>query len=451
MNKTPFQLSIKSSCRPEQTELLACTSLLRVVPGSRHVYDAVWNDRQVIVKLFSHKINANRHLQREWKGLNELQKLGLNAPAPLFFGKTEDGTGAVVMQKIENASTVLDVLNGTTDQAERFDLLGNVLSELAKQHSKGVLQKDLHLGNFLLSGDKIFTIDPSQIKFYRREVTKKESMSQLALLMYAMPGCDTESAIKLCGQYVGLRGWEFGNAEEELFGKYLVLHKKRGIRGGLKKCLRTNKRELKIKSDKFTVVFDRVFCEGAEPFDFIKQIDELMDNGQILKDGNTCYVSRLNWNGKDVVVKRYNNKGYIHSVRHTIQRSRARRCWLNGHRLEMLQIATPRPCAYIEECRGLLVWKSYIVTEFVAGRKLHFFLRDDNVTKEQRSKIISRVGMIFDALDKHRITHGDMKHSNILVTDNGAVLTDLDSMKVHKCNCLYKIYRAKDIAHMPAD
>ena len=103
MNKTPFQLSIKNSCRPGQTESLTCTCLLRVVPDSRHVYDAAWNDRQVIVKLFSHKINANRHLQREWKGLNLLQELGLNAPAPLFFGKTEDGAGAVVMQKIENA------------------------------------------------------------------------------------------------------------------------------------------------------------------------------------------------------------------------------------------------------------------------------------------------------------------------------------------------------------
>ena len=154
-------------------------------------------------------------------------------------------------------------------------MLVNVLSELAKQHSKGVLQKDFHLGNFLLSGDKIFAIDPSQIKFYRRELTKKESISQLALLI---PDCDTESAVKLCRQYAGLRGWEFGNAEEELFAKYLALHKKRGIKRGLKKCLRTNKRELKIKSDKFTAVFDRVFCEGAEPFDFIKQLDELMDN-----------------------------------------------------------------------------------------------------------------------------------------------------------------------------
>ena len=159
-----------------------------------------------------------------------------------------------------------------------------------------------------------------------------------------------------------MRDWDFGITEENLFKKYLSLHKKTGIKNGLKKCLRTNKRELKIKSGKYVALFSRVFCAEAGAFDFIEQIDELMDNGQILKDGNTCYVSRINWNGKDVVVKRYNNKGYIHCIRHTIKRSRARRAWLNGHRLGMLQIPTPRPLAYIEERRGLLVCNSYIIT-----------------------------------------------------------------------------------------
>ena len=65
--------------------------------------------------------------------------------------------------------------------------------------------------------------------------------------------------------------------------------------------------------------------------------------------------------------------------------------------------------------------------------------------------LASQLEGILGEMDKYHITHGDMKHSNILVTDNGAVLTDLDSMRVHKCEYLYKIYRAKDIAHLPVD
>jgi tRNA A-37 threonylcarbamoyl transferase component Bud32 len=112
----------------------------------------------------------------------------------------------------------------------------------------------------------------------------------------------------------------------------------------------------------------------------------------------------------------------------------------------MLQITTPKPLAYIEQRKGLLVWKSYLVTEYVAGQKLRNFLRDNNITEEKHSKVNQQVMKLLDKLGKYRITHGDLKHSNILVTDNGIVLTDLDGMKVHRWNWLYKTKRAKDIA-----
>ena len=99
-----------------------------------------------------------------------------------------------------------------------------------------------------------------------------------------------------------------------------------------------------------------------------------MDVGQILKRGNTCYVSRIKLGGCDVVVKRYNHKGFIHSLRHTLKRSRASRSWLHAHRLQILKIAGPAPLAYIEHRRGMLVWKSYFVAEYIAGEKLDDFL-----------------------------------------------------------------------------
>ena len=95
----------------------------------------------------------------------------------------------------------------------------------------------------------------------------------------------------------------------------------------------------------------------------------------------------MTWNGKDIVVKRYNHKGFIHSLRHTIKNSRARRGWLHGHRLGMLGIATPKPLAYIEQLKEKLIWKSYLVTEYVEGQKLYDFLQNSNTTKEQHQII----------------------------------------------------------------
>jgi tRNA A-37 threonylcarbamoyl transferase component Bud32 len=171
-----------------------------------------------------------------------------------------------------------------------------------------------------------------------------------------------------------------------------------------------------------------------------------MDKGRNLKNGNTCYVSRLTWSGRDIVIKRYNHKGFIHSLRHTIKGSRARRAWIHAHRLGMLKIATPKPLAYIERRRGSLVWRSYLVTEYVQGQEFCYFLEDGSLSEEDHSKATHQVVDLLDKIGKFKISHGDLKHSNILITKNGPTITDLDGMKVHKFRWAYRVRRNKDIA-----
>jgi serine/threonine protein kinase len=93
----------------------------------------------------------------------------------------------------------------------------------------------------------------------------------------------------------------------------------------------------------------------------------------------------------------------------------------------------------------LLIWESYLITEYVEGQKLYDFLRDSNVTEEERLKVTEQIKELLKKLGKHRITHGDLKHSNILLTEKEAVLTDLDGMKAYKCNWMYTVRRRKDL------
>jgi tRNA A-37 threonylcarbamoyl transferase component Bud32 len=447
MTKLPSELRIKDTSSDGGEETLLCTDLLRAVPGRRQTYEALWNETPVIVKTFSHKISAKRHLSREVEGLNQLQKRGLNSAKPLFYGKAEDGRGAVVIQKIVNSTTALEVFMETPEKRKKLDLLMQVSRELARQHNKGVMQKDLHLGNFLLAGHQIYTLDPGQMQFFRRPLSRQRSISQLAKLVCCLPTGDTTSAEEICREYFRNRGWDLRPSDQDLLARAVTVHRNRGIRHGLKKCLRTSKRYRRIQAGPFVAVFDRSFCQETEPVDFIRQIDARMDAGQILKNGNTCYVSRLTWDGTDVVVKRYNHKGLIHSLRHTLKTSRARRGWLDAHHLGMRQIATPKPLAYIEQCKGSLVWTSYLVTQYTEGPSLYHFLRDTKITAEQRATAIRQVKRLLDQLAKYRITHGDLKHTNILMTENGPTLTDLDSVQFHLCDWTYRMRSARDRVH----
>jgi len=446
MNELPLQLIIKRI--PEkQTETLTCTALLREIAGRRQVYTGLWNNKDVIVKIFSHKIRAKQHLKREWRGLNLLRSRGLNCPEALFYGKTKNNKWVLVTEKIANSSTVLELFSTAKNKEEKLNLLMQVGGELAKQHKDGVLQKDLHLGNFLLAENKIFALDFAQMRFYPTEIPRKKSISQLALLECYLSDDRTDAAEKLREEYALGRKWQLNEQDKTSLQKWLILHRKKGIRNELKKCLRTSKRYVRVKTGNYVAVTDKNFCGAIKLSTLIKQVDMLMNKGQPFKDGNTCYVSRISWNNKDIVVKRYNHKGMFHSLCHTIKRSRARRCWVNGHRLLMLGISTPKPLAFIEEYRGPFVWKSYIITEYVCGQKLCDFLRN-NPAEQERAEITKQVKQLLGKLWKHHITHGDLKHSNILITDNGPVLTDLDSVQIHKLHPFFKKNQKKDVERL---
>jgi len=445
MTEFPFPITIKPASSTGPTQTVTCIGLLRSLGRKRKVLDATWGQRPVIVKVFNHPIKAKYHANKEWRSLNLLKQRGLNSPAPLFYGRANQPGWMVVTEKIVNAVTVREAWDNTTDAAEKYELLCRVSQELAKQHSKGVLQKDLHLGNFLLQAEKVFVLDPAQMRFLPGEANKSQSIAQLALLASVVPDENTDAITRLCEEYARTRLWKFNQADASLFWKELGRCKKNGIRKALKKSLRTSKRHKKIRESNYCAVAARDFFEKADFRRFVGNIDELMRRGQVLKSGNTCFVSHVSFAGEDIVIKRYNYKGILYSFRNTIKTSRARRCWLHAHRLRMLNIATPRPLTYIEYRWGKIVWKSYFVTKYIEGQKLYDFLKDSRTNKGTHSKTIQQVIELIEKLGKYQITHGDLKHSNILITEKGPVLTDLDGMKVHRWNWTCKAGRKKDM------
>jgi tRNA A-37 threonylcarbamoyl transferase component Bud32 len=373
-----------------------------------------------------------------------LAERGIDVPQALFYGRAQGVGWVVVTEKIADAQTVREIWDQTEDNRIKRELLCQVSRELARQHTKGVVQNDLHLGNFLVRGEKLFALDPAQMQFLRRPVGRSKAIGQLALLASFACEEDGDAVTRVCEQYAQGRSWEFGPSDMALFGKRLVQSRRRGIRNALQKCLRTNKRHKRFGHGQYRGVAAREFFENSGLAELVDRLDKLLKNGQVLKSGNTCFVSRLDLPGRQVVVKRYNHKGIVHSVRHTLKGSRARRCWVHAHRLCELNIATPRPLAYIEQYKGALLWQSYLMTEYVAGVKLSDFLHNADVRAAQRSRAAEQIRELLAKMHKHFVTHGDLKGTNILITDNGPVLTDLDAMKSHLLRWTHKVDSARD-------
>ena len=190
-------------------------------------------------------------------------------------------------------------------------------------------------------------------------------------------------------------------------------------------------------------VFDRRIFEHHDMAEFMTRLDDVMEAGEILKRGNTCFVSRIQVLGRDVVVKRYNYKGLWHSLRHTLKGSRAKKCWLFGHRLKWLEIPVAKPLGYIELRHCGIIQQSYILNDFIDGRNIRDYVNqpdlDENIREQVRAKTFALLGQLVE----HRITHGDLKATNILICDDQPVLIDLDSMKYHRCGWSLKASQRK--------
>lgn len=188
------------------------------------------------------------------------------------------------------------------------------------------------------------------------------------------------------------------------------------------------------------------FAPAADVPSLVGCLDALIEQSQMIKVGDNIDVARTRWANHDIVIKRFRHVSLVHSIRHAIKKSRARRAWANGHHLRRLDIPTPPPLAYVDEYRGPLLWQSFLITAYAEGQNLYSFLRDAGVPDGRKRRLVHQILRLIDRLGSHGVSHGDMKHTNILWDGVKIVLTDLDGMEIHRLAWLHRQRRAKDIA-----
>lgn len=449
MTKLPFELLIKNILPGKGDRVLIFKKLLRQIPHKRRVYFALLDNQKVIAKIYETKFFAKSHLLNERSKLERLHNAGLSSPRLLFYGQCDTGGWTIVTEYIRDCATALELYYKAESPKAKVNILRPLFVELARLNEAGIFQKDLHLGNFLISGDKVFSLDTTTMKFEHCPLDKIQSLRQLAILSWYVPGeIRAEALPGLLNLYAGTRGWKFTADDRLTIENYMKKHIQREIKRQLKKTLRSSGRQVQIKSNGLTAVFDKTFYENLDAPSLLSNLDGLMETGQILKFRPTSFLSYINFNDNDIVIKRYNHKGLWHSIRQSFRTSRAKRSWLHGHRLAMLGVNTPKPLAYIEKCIGPLLWKSYVLTGHIRGQNLADALYDPNIPEQKKQDLNRQIRELMITLHNNRITHGDFKLTNFVVTQDRVYITDLDAMKVHLCGPLFRKRCLKDISRL---
>ncbi len=413
-----------------------------------------------ILDTIKHIIRPGR-AKRAFDASLMLQNNGFDAPVVIALLERRLGlfrTGGVLITKeVENAEPILKSLTDSCPNRDsaldrRRNLIAGFGQTIGQMHADGIFHGDLRAGNIMVRDEKnnwrFFFLDNERTRKFRKLPARLRVRNLVQLQISSTAIIGNTDRMRFYKKYLvenTMSRMEGRKPAKKVFKK--TIRRLRGrteIGNRSNKYLQTNDEFLRIENDRYLAVFDRSLCEGAEPFDLIEKTDALMDDGKVIKSDTTTFLSLVSWNNKEVVIKRYNHKGLIHSLRHTIKGSRAKRSWLNGQLLTLLNIPTPKPLAFIEQRKGLLLWKSYLVTEYVPAQKLCDFLRDDRISGQEKKETAERLRRLLDKLGEYRITHGDLKPTNILITRNGPVLTDLDAMKSYKWSRFFRINQSKD-------
>lgn len=411
---------------------LACDQLLRLLPEKRVVCRARMGERQVLVKLFIATSAAKRHYLRELNGLQLFEKAGIPTPKLLLHGMLDAGQGfALVTEYIENSSTLLQRWPAA-DDAQRALWIKATLPLVAQLHKAGAAQQDIHLDNFLMADEIILLIDGDGVSVAPgdKPLSRTQCIDNLALYIAQLECRYDDFVPELLEDYNACHSQPNPVTIAEFLPRLHALRFQRACKYS-RKVLRDCSEIRVIKSSRRFLAYRRELDTEAWRR-WLSDLDRSVELGDRLKDGNTATVALSEFEGRQLVIKRYNSKGLGHRLSRCLRPTRAAMSWQNGHLLEMAGIDTPQPLAIVEERFGPFRGRAFLVTEYSAAPGVNRYYAPEN--DDLRVDEVHRQGFesLFRAMRSARISHGDFKASNLLVGNQRVQVIDLDSMVLHR-------------------
>jgi len=422
---------------PDQVQLDHASSLtlldrVRVVPGRREVYRGEWQGQGVFAKIFLGK-DALKYAKRDADGIAILQQEHIATPKLLHAGTGTMHSGelvqVIVLEEIKNSKNI-EELWPTLKPKARLELAKKLVKVIALHHDADIIHTDLHLKNFLVTDDFVYTLDGDGIRQYAG-LTYKRALHNLAEMVSKFDALEqAEWLQQLLDAYHTIISWHLPMGAEQVAS--LANHYRlKAVNNYANKVFR-NCTDVSVSQS------TSAFQAWSNAFDLPKDLDldALLESGARLKSGKTCTVGLAEIAGKQIVIKRYNIKDLAHAFSRAFRPSRAAVSWGNAHRLKLLGIPTAAPIALLETRKfGFLRGKAYFLTEFInVPDAMEFFAQTQD--KGARTDAVKNICTLFYRLYLLQISHGDMKATNIKMQGTQPALVDLDAMRQHRRTCL---------------
>lgn len=380
----------------------------------------------VVVKIYRIKklIDRLRYIvvpskaRTEWKMATELSDAGVPSVEPVAFGEKRKGLflkeayfASVDLGDVEPLKTKVK----NSAPPDRLCLAEKTAGLARALHSAGSYHRDLHCGNVVVSTKgEMYVVDLHRMS---RGVGLAAIVRNLATLFGpAASPFNEEEARRGVECYCRLSGID---NPENIFARSSAL-----AQDISEKHLASRTLRCMAESSRYTIDHigpARVYHRRSLNMDDIARILKAHEAGK--KEGAAVHDSRRSvatrieckWMDDSPVlfVKEEKERGGLSFLSSLILGSRTRNAWLASSALEVRQIPTPEPLAFIRESR--LGPGNIIVTRFVEKAVPLSEAALLGLSEKERGALVSGLAPVCGALHRFGIYHSDWSTKNFLV------------------------------------
>ena len=164
--------------------------------------------------------------------------------------------------------------------------------------------------------------------------------------------------------------------------------------------------------------------------DASQKLDQSMMNAsKVFKNDLTTSVAQLDLKAGQYIAKRYNARNIKHHFTRAVRKSRAQRCWDMSFEFARIGLNVATPAMMYEKRVGPFRLDAYFVNEKLSGVELLTAL--PTMTQGQKEQVVVQIHDAFSKMRKAKVTHGDMKATNLMWVDEQLYFIDLDASKCH--------------------
>lgn len=430
---------------------------VRNIQGKRQTWRVFNSGNTYYVKIFQNnllrRIVSALRLSKSQKELQAYLNLGTkNILIPELIAYAQEGSiltrnEYLITKEVKDSQSLRDFFLKDFPLLSRHEqkkIIYDFANFIRIVHDEGVVPLDPNLGNFLIkkegNNNHFYLLDLAEIKL-KSSLSLEDRWENLSLV-----NLNFLNVSKILRYYFFKRYCNgLINTKDDIRKtiqkiEFLSFKAARSVwRKKAERCLKNNRLFIEERFDNLMAHLKRSWRDAKGIQELLKSPDSFLegDKGIILKNGRTTKGAHIKMDDRQLFLKRFNRKDFLHTFKNVFRSSRAKKVWMNSYGFELRGVPIPQSVAYMEDRRFRILRRSYVISEFIQdAHTMSSLFKDSAITSEDRLSIMKLVGSEIGRMHMLGCLHGDLKWSNILIRNSNGkyecFFTDLDGSKIKK-------------------